>query len=582
MNIKAILERFVSLEKRTGAVPLVMPFRSSYSIQQPSTEVIAQMTAANLAAKGLQGGAGAPDVGIDPQPKDSDYIYPLFRALDAGLIEGYWIDFSDQAVLKAAVPLLEGQTIYTMHGKRSGPWGMREIDINDWIGSINQSIWDDKGDKAGGVPGINTELKVDWTIDPKLARGLLMKPPAVHAVSVTPVFSWEPSHQDLIDQGRFFQLLGETVDDQIVRLVVTEIHKFCELSFVPEGANPGSNGGPIEPDQTDEELSAIRSRLSEVLRDEFHRDYSFSSSLVEELAASGATDWPLSDRGTSWDSSAAETNLRKWASHDGSGTKEKMDWKKYNRVFFWHESTKALNFTSYKLPFCDVVNGKVVAVWAAVTAAAAAIQGSRGGVKIPDGDVAGVKTRIEKYYAKARKQYGDSKIQVPWKNQSTQSNQSADDADSDKEKTKVKLTPEQKKALGLEAQTGDEFEDSVVLSAVDSLTVRTVSAEAKAQAAQSVIDAERAEVVRLATISEGITGDDKQVKLPDVLSEMISKADASQLPGLKTLYKERVDAKFAPKCARCGSTEVSRRSSVEEGSQVQDDKAPALRQSSTF
>lgn len=432
--MKRLIEKFVNLEKRTAAVPLIMPFRSSYSIQEPSAEVIAAMTAASLSAKSLQGGGG--DVGIEAgltfdqvQPKDTDYIYPLFRALDAGLIEDYWIDFSDKAVLKASVPLLQGQTIFTNHGRRTGIWGMRELDINDWVGSVNQAVWDEKGDKAGGVSGINSELKIDWTVDPKLARGLLMKPPAVNAVSVTPVFSWVPSHQDLMDQCRFLDLLGETVDDQIVRLVVTKIHEYREESLVLRGANAGSNG-QIGDDETNEEMSALRARLSEVLGNESRRSFS-----VSKISAA------------------------------------------------------------------------------------------------------------------------------------------ADPAN--KEKKKVKLTAEQKKALGLEAQTGDEFEDAIVLGAVDSLSARIVSAEARATAVQPIIDAQRAEVVRLATISEGVIGADKQVALPPVIAEMITKADASQLPGLETLYKERVDAKFAPKCAKCGSTEVSRRSSVEDGAQSQ--SAPARR-----
>lgn len=439
--IKSIIERFVNLEKRTGAVPLVMPFRSSYSIQDPSADVIAQMTATSLAAKSLQGAGAGDALPLDPQPKDSNYIYPLFRALDAALIEDYWIDFSNKAVLKESVPLLYGQTIFTNHGKRVGIWGMRELDINDWVGTVNQVFWDEKGEKTGGIPGINNELKIDWTVDPKLARGLLMKPPAVNAVSVTPYFSWDPSHPELLEKPcRFFELLGETVDDQVVRLVVTKIYEYREESLVLRGANAGSNGQIGPDDESDEEMAALRARLGEALS-------------------------------------------------EGSGRS----------------------------------------------------------------------------------------VLISPKNPAPSA------AEPEKKETEMfKLTAAQKKALGLEAQTGDEFADSVVLSAIDALEARAVAAEARATLAQPIIDAERAEVVRLATISEGVTGDDKKVALPPVIAEMISKADASQLSGLKALYKERVDEKFAPKCANCGSTEVSRRSSVEEAAQSQDVKPAVLRPSSVF
>jgi len=552
----------ISLGNRSGKVRLHLPFGQTLAVTRPasvgplSDDQMAKLTA-KLAAKESLSADDFVDAGLtfdQINPLDSDFIYPQFRALSATLIPGYFLDFTKPGMLEAAAPLLQGQTVYTDHVY----WR-----VANWIGAVNQSTWDAKGDQVGGVPGINVELKIDWKMNPKIARGLLMKPPAIHSVSATVDFEWDASHPDLLEQGIFFRNLGQDIDGEIVRILVTKIVAFYELSLVFQGANPESNEHLPwgEEDESGDTEMAVAGDPESLI----------------SFVASGATDWPLSDRGASWDAGAAETRLRKWASHDGSGTKEKMNWPKYGRAHFWHESTKALNFGSYKLPFCDIVNGKVVAIWPGVTACAAVMQGSRGGVQIPDADRGGVKSRIEKYYTKARKQYGDDKIQVPWKKSGSQS-QSADDTD--KETKKVKLTLEQKKALGLEAQTGDEVEDSVVLAAVDALSTRVTSAEAKATAAQAVIDAERTEVVRLATISEGVTGEDKQVALPPVLAEIITKADPSQLPGLKILYAQRVDEKFKAKCAKCGSTEVSRRSSVEEAARTQDAVPPPVRASS--
>lgn len=126
--------------------------------------------------------------------------------------------------------------------------------------------------------------------------------------------------------------------------------------------------------------------------------------------AGGSRAFPLSDRDVAWD--AAEANKR-WQTYcsDASGD---IDFPKYATGFFWHDSANPDELGSYKLQFVDVAGDKPVAVWKAITAVAAVLQGGRGGVDIPDGDRDGVKAGVAAYYAKARKQYGDDSIQAPW------------------------------------------------------------------------------------------------------------------------------------------------------------------------
>jgi len=130
--------------------------------------------------------------------------------------------------------------------------------------------------------------------------------------------------------------------------------------------------------------------------------------------ATGSEDWPLSERDHAWSSSAADTRIRKWASSDGSGDKDKIDWAKYRSAHFWYDENNDKQFGGYKLPFCDVLSGQVTAVWRGVTASAAVMQGSRGGVDIPESDKDGVKAKIAAYYKKAAKKYDDDTIKVPW------------------------------------------------------------------------------------------------------------------------------------------------------------------------
>lgn len=122
--------------------------------------------------------------------------------------------------------------------------------------------------------------------------------------------------------------------------------------------------------------------------------------MTETFAASGSTTLKLGPRDEKWDGGEAVKSL------------EPDD---YPKAFFWRDpngdpSTKA----AYKLPFAERTSDGLHAVWAGVTAAAAAVNGARGGVNIPDADIAGVQKKIEAYYQKARKQYGDDTIQVPW------------------------------------------------------------------------------------------------------------------------------------------------------------------------
>lgn len=117
----------------------------------------------------------------------------------------------------------------------------------------------------------------------------------------------------------------------------------------------------------------------------------------EQKAASGSTSLPLADRGREWDADAAVARVREWA---GGPDKENIDWSKYRQAFFWYDANNPEDFGSYKLPFADVINGRLVAVPRGIFAAAAAMQGARGGVNIPESDRAAVRSRIASYYRK--------------------------------------------------------------------------------------------------------------------------------------------------------------------------------------
>jgi hypothetical protein len=105
-------------------------------------------------------------------------------------------------------------------------------------------------------------------------------------------------------------------------------------------------------------------------------------------------DLPLADQDREWDGAAAEKRVREWA-----GAKDEPN-ARYRDAHVWYDAEKKQNFTAYKLLIADVVDGRLVAVPRGVMAATAVMQGSRGGVNLPEKDIQRVKNHLARYYAK--------------------------------------------------------------------------------------------------------------------------------------------------------------------------------------
>jgi hypothetical protein len=112
------------------------------------------------------------------------------------------------------------------------------------------------------------------------------------------------------------------------------------------------------------------------------------------MSVTAFRDLPMTDRDREWDGAEAERRVRKWA----NATDEPNE--KYRDAHVWYDAEKKQNFTAYKLLIADVVDGRLVAVPRGVMAAGAVMQGSRGGVDVPEGDVDRIKSHLAKYYQK--------------------------------------------------------------------------------------------------------------------------------------------------------------------------------------
>jgi hypothetical protein len=119
------------------------------------------------------------------------------------------------------------------------------------------------------------------------------------------------------------------------------------------------------------------------------------------MSVTSFQDLPVADRNREWDGAAAEKRVRRWADAQDEPNA------KYRSAHVWYDRTKKDNFTAYKLLVADVIGGQLTAVPRGVMAAGAVIQGSRGGVDLPEAEIPRVKNHLAKYYRKM----GDT---APW------------------------------------------------------------------------------------------------------------------------------------------------------------------------
>lgn len=181
----------------------------------------------------------------DLNPEDSEFIEPIFRMLSNVTVHAQFNPIYFPAdVLKKSMYKLIGQTINIDH----------EMAVGNAIGSIKSVEWQNSY-TANGVKipsGINAVLKIDGKSNPRIARGIMMDPPSIHANSVTVNFAWKKSHPKMDDQ-EFFGKLGSFDDKgKLVQRIATEIRAYHETSLVSHGADPfaqkiGDNGKIVNP-----------------------------------------------------------------------------------------------------------------------------------------------------------------------------------------------------------------------------------------------------------------------------------------------------------------------------------------------
>lgn len=184
------------------------------------------------------------NVSVNPE----DYYETPFRLLSATIVgANTWkaTDFTNEAVLRASVDMLKGKPVYTEHWMYTG----------NWAGVVRDTVWtnsfiQDGTRIPGGIDGI---LAIDTTIkrNEELAKGINVG--AITSNSVTIEFEWEKSHE--MEDYMFYNSIGDEIDGEMVRRVVTKILGYHETSLVGLGADPfakriDANGNLVNIDKT--------------------------------------------------------------------------------------------------------------------------------------------------------------------------------------------------------------------------------------------------------------------------------------------------------------------------------------------
>ena len=205
-------------------------------------------------------------------------------------------------------------------------------------------------------------------------------------------------------RGETCYLCGRPVSDYVL-LADKKVHPGCAKRFWDialqmfhfQEALEAPSEAPSEPtkeaseEASKEQPSEVHKEVHEEASEEAHEE------LHERVVRFEATPTAPMDR--AWDEEEARHRLRIWASRDGSGRKETIDWAKYRRGFAWYDPEHADDFMGYKLPHHTVNRqGRLVVVWKGVVAAMAALKGARGGVQIPEEDRRGVYNHLAGHY----------------------------------------------------------------------------------------------------------------------------------------------------------------------------------------
>ncbi|MFC8465993.1 phage minor head protein [Streptomyces sp. NPDC057250] len=129
-------------------------------------------------------------------------------------------------------------------------------------------------------------------------------------------------------------------------------------------------------------------------------------------AVSGNIELPIHpERDRAWDGDQAGSNVLAWA----TGEDGEVDADRLGSAFLYRDAdADPATLSAYKLGFADVVDGELHIIPAGVFAVAGVLQGSMGGVDLPEDDREPIMERVEQLYARIAETFDEPDLHAPW------------------------------------------------------------------------------------------------------------------------------------------------------------------------
>lgn len=176
--------------------------------------------------------------------------------------------------------------------------------------------------------------------------------------------------------------------------IITEA-ELLEISFVPVPSNPEAlTVRSLEKKMDNIKVEVFDAKWDPKRTEDRHRAFKMFDDMLKTVVANHAPE--IAPREVEWDAGAAERRLREWASSDGSGDEDTIDFAKYSLGFAWFDGENAESFDAYKLPHQDIIDGEFMVVWLGVVQAMGALLGGEAG--IPEAEIEGTYNHLAEHY----------------------------------------------------------------------------------------------------------------------------------------------------------------------------------------
>jgi hypothetical protein len=453
----------------------------------------------------------------DVTPTDEDYVKVPFRLLSATIIGAFgWkaTDFSDEAVLRKSMELLNNKPVYTDHDTYT---------VNNVVGKVFTVGWQSAytGTDGKKVPaGINGLVGVDFQTNPKLARDVISG--AVHSNSVTIAFDWIPSHDfgDGTDaEYDFLRNVGKVIDGKMVCRKVVDIHDYFETSLVWLGSDPFAKKIDDQGNLLNVDKSAVFENETEQVKklyskENYYKVLNFDSEKLI-LPTKDAQKFFKSLTSSNMNEDVVKALVIKF----GLTNAEELTLEQVERLSIKTEdNADAQVFEEYKKFVGEITTG------------------------------------LQMQLSEVSK---NCKL-VTIEDFSRMSNDAVQLGTVSKELTEVReaLALANDKIVSVEKANGEMTNEVAKLHSTNGeLSEKLTTQESLAKVGEGYISARREEAVRLYKVAAGNLYD-------EIVVGLFNKATSEELDGLLKQYVQSATSKFTARCKKCGSDEFAFRSSL--------------------